>query len=120
MSKRLAAWTLFVIQLVCAAVFGLGQFWQMLSSTQGVSMSWFAAWEIFLLLNLWLAWRAHREQPSLVTAHTLVMYAFFTLLIGLDLSVVILRKSWSWNGQDTLTAEIIAVGVAAAFLINAW
>lgn len=119
MSKRLAAWTLFLIQLACAAVFGLGQFWQMLSSTQGVSMSWFAAWEIFLLLNLWLAFRAHREQPSLVTGHTLIMYAFFTVMIGLDLSVILIRNSWSWSGDDTLTAQIIAAGVAATLLINA-
>lgn len=110
MSKQFIAWSLFLIQMGCATVFGLSQFSNMLSSTQGVSMSWFAAWEVFLLLNLWLAYRAHRVQASLITGQTLIMYAFYAVMIGLDLSVLFLRDSWAWSTQDSLTAGFVAVG----------
>jgi hypothetical protein len=118
-SKPLVVWSLFLIQLACAAVFGLGQFWQMLSSTQGVSISWFAAWEVFLLLNLWLAWQAHKARPSLVTGHTFTIYAFYAVLIALDLSAMLLRKSWEWNAQDELTTGLVAAGVVATLLVGA-
>jgi hypothetical protein len=116
-SKPFVAWSLFLVQMVCAAMFGLGQFWQMLSSTQGVSISWFAAWEIFLLLNLWLAWRSHLARSSLVTAHTLAIYAFYAVLIALDLAAMLLRDSWIWNGQDTLSAALVLASVVLTLLI---
>lgn len=118
-SSRWALWVLFLVQLGCAAAFGLGQFWQMLSSTEGISITWFAAWEIFLLLNLRLAWRAHRAQASLVTSHTLTIYAFYAVMIALDLAAMLARDSWAWTAEDTLSAALVAAGVASVFVVGA-
>lgn len=90
----------------------------MLSSTEGISVSWFVSWEVFLVLNLWLAYRAHQAQASLVTTHTLIMYGFYAVMIGLDLSVVTFRESWSWTGTDTVTAVAVAAGVIATFVVR--
>lgn len=118
MSKPLIVWALFLAQLGCAALFGLSQFWQLLSSSQGVSISWFAAWEIFLLLNLWLAWRAHQTKPSLVTGHTFAIYAAYAALIALDISAMLLRRSWDWSRHDTLTTGLVVAGAAATLLVG--
>lgn len=113
------AWSLFLVQMGCAAVFGLSQFWQMLSSARGVSLSWFAAWEVFLIVNLWLARQAHRARPSPVTGQTFAIYAFYAVLIALDLSALLLRGSWAWTGTDSLTAALVLAGVAATLLAGA-
>jgi hypothetical protein len=102
-----------------AAVFGLSQFWQMLSSTQGVSITWFAAMEVFMLLNIWLSWHAHKAQPSLVTGQTFVVYAFYGAMIGLDLAVIVTRSSWTWSLADTWTTEAVTAGVAATLVVAA-
>lgn len=111
MSKRLVGDVFFLAQLGFASTFGISQFIQLLSSSQGVSMSWFGAWEVFLLLNLWLAWRAHEAQPSRVTKQTLVSYLVWCVMIGLDLSVLFLRETWTWNERDTLTLWLTGAGV---------
>ncbi len=119
MSKKVVADLLFLMQIGFAAVSGGSQFAQLLTSTEGVSASWFGAWEIFLLLNLWLAWRAHDAQPSRITIQTLWSYAVWTVMIALDLACLVLRNSWSWNDRDTLTAVLVLIGVAATLLIGA-
>lgn len=118
-TKQVVEWSLFLIQMGCAALFGLGQFWQMLSSTEGVSMSWFAAWEVFLVMNLWLAWQAHRARPSLVTGQTFAIYAFYAALIALDLAALLLRKSWTWTGSDSLTAALVVSGCVVTLVAGA-
>lgn len=118
MSKRLVGDALFLVQLGFAFTFGISQFVQLLSSTTGVSMSWFGAWQVFLLLNLWLAWRADKVQSSRVTKQTLVSYLVWTVMVALDISAMLFRESWIWNERDTLTLQLATVGVLITLLIG--
>jgi hypothetical protein len=113
--KKVAADLLFLMQIGFAVIFGGSQFVEMLTSTEGVSASWFGAWEIFLLLNLWLAWHAHKAQPSRITSQTLWSYGIWAVMITLNLVSVILRDSWSWNERDTITS--VAVGTCVAITL---
>ncbi|MEK7639190.1 MAG: hypothetical protein AAB388_03455 [Patescibacteria group bacterium] len=113
MSRKLLGDGLFLIQIGFALTFGTSQFLQMLTSAEGVSMSWFGFWLIFLLLNLWLAWHAHKAMPSRVTFQTLIAYSTWTMVVTLDVSVIVFKQAWVWNDRDTLTAFIAIVGVLA-------
>ena len=104
------------MQVGFALTFGISQFAQLLSSTEGASMSWFAAWEVFLLLNLWLAWHAHKAQPSRITGQTLISYLVWSVMIALDLSAISLRDTWTWNERDALTAELVGLGVVVTLV----
>lgn len=118
MKKRLLGDVLFLVQLGFALTFGVSQFLIMLTSTEGVSLSWFVAWEVFLLLNLWLAWRAHQTQPSRVTLQTLIVYAIWTAMIALDLLALIVKDSWEWTDRDTICFQIIAVGALLTLVVG--
>lgn len=118
MRNRLVGDALFLAQLGFALIFGIGQFVHLLSSTEGVSMSWFGAWQIFLLLNLWLAWRAHQAQSSRVTKQTLASYLVWSAMVALDISALLFRENWVWNERDTMTAQLASVGVLATLLIG--
>ena len=52
--QRWIADSLFAIQIGCALLFGITQIARMLDTTDGVSLTWFLFWAIFLALNLLL------------------------------------------------------------------
>lgn len=55
------------MQLVLALVPGSSQFVRLLTTSQGVNVSWLASWLAFLVINLTLTIRAFRSLPSRVT-----------------------------------------------------
>lgn len=110
--KRVIADLLFGVQVVCTLIFGGAQFVRMLSTTKGVSVSWFTFWLVFLVVNLALAIRAHRNQPSRVTLQTIGSYALWVLMVVGDLGVMIVRGNGTWDHNDTITAVITLTGVA--------
>ena len=118
MSKRLAGDALFLFQLGFALAFGIGQFAQLLSSSQGVSVSWFGAWQIFLLLNLWLAVNAHKALPSRLSRQVLVIYVSLSLMVASNLGVMFVRGTGVWTELDTLSAAIAVAGVIATLLVG--
>jgi len=113
--KRVVADLLFGIQALSALIFGGSQFVRMLTSTQGVSITWFGFWEAFLGLNLWMAFRAHKNQPSRVTRQTLGSYSIWTSMVTADF-IVALTKS-SWDANDTNTTILVVVGGVITFLV---
>ncbi len=107
----------FVIQVICTILFGGGQFLRMLTTSQGVSMTWFIFWEAFLVLNLILAVRAHQTQPSCVTLQTICSYALWTVMVTADLAVMLWKGNGVWDVNDTLTTVLGGAGVTLTLCI---
>lgn len=111
-SDKTLADSLFVLQLGCALLFGASQITHMFAITEGVSLTWFAFWEIFLVINLMLSVNAHRNQPSRVTFQTIVVYAFWTVIAAFCLGLLLWQGTAVWNSRDTLTTAVTGVGIA--------
>lgn len=115
--KKFTADLLFGVQIICTFIFGGSQFLRMTSTSQGVGISWFICWEIFLLLNLALAIRAHKNQPSRVTLQTILSYAAWTTMVLLDLVVILWKSIGKWNSRDNITIICAALGTVATLVI---
>ena len=102
---------LFAIQAVCALLFGVTQIRRLFDTTQGVSLTWFVFWAIFLGLNLHLAVKAHHAQPSRVTAQTIVIYALWSAVLALALGVLLWRSLGAWFLVDTLNVGLSGLGI---------
>lgn len=116
-NKKVVADLLFIIQIVCTIIFGGGQFVRMLATAQGVSMSWFIFWEIFLIINLILALKAHKNQPSRVTWQTIGSYTLWVIMVTADLGVMVWKGTGTWSKNDTITAIIAGTGILATLII---
>ena len=103
-AKKLTADAFFVLQITLALISGGSQFLRLLTTSQGVNVSWLACWLIFLLINLELTLRAHRSRPSRVTLQTVLTYGAWTLVIAANLALLLWRGTESWDGKDTVTA----------------
>jgi len=117
-SKRWIADALFAIQVGCALLFGVTQIARMLETTEGVSLTWFLFWAIFLGLNLLLAVRAHQVQPSRVTAQTVATYATWATVLAGALAVLLWRSLGEWHTVDTLNVVLSGFGIATTFAIG--
>lgn len=107
---------LFVVQVVCTVIFGGAQFKRILKTTKGLSVTWFLFWELFLILNLVLAFDAHAVQPSRVTWQTLASYLLWTVVVTADLAVLLWR--WpGWKRGDTITVLLSGAGTIVLLLI---
>ena len=116
-AKRFAADLLFGVQILFAIIFGGGQIYRMLTTGKGVSISWFVFWEVFLLLNLVLAMRAHRNQPSRVTRQALASYVLWVGIVSASIVVMLVRKTGHWQSIDTVTTGIVALGVVVTIVV---
>ncbi len=110
--KRMIADLLLGVQIICTLIFGGSQFIRLLTTSQGVSISWFGFWLAFLLVNLVLAVRAHKTQPSRVTLQTIISYSVWTLMVAADLIVMIAKGTGTWDVHDTRTAVFAGLGIA--------
>jgi hypothetical protein len=115
-TNRLTADLFFTLQIGLALISGGSQFLRLLTTSQGVNVSWLASWLAFLAINLSLTLRAHRLQPSRVTLQTVLTYAAWTTVIGADLMVLLFRGTELWDFKDTLTALAVGLGVAVTWL----
>jgi hypothetical protein len=109
-TKKLTADTLFAVQIVCIIVSGGSEFLRLLTTSQGVNLSWLASWLAFLSINLTLTIRAHLSLPSRVTLQTVLSYGLWTLMIAACLGAMLWRGP-EWDAKDTLTAILVGAGV---------
>ncbi len=117
---RTRQWTtdlLFLIQIGFTFIWGGSQFLRLLSSMQGVNISWFVSWLAFLLLNLVLAIRAHQNQASRVTLQTILSYAAWTAMVMADLGVMLWRGTHIWDRTDSVTALLVIAGLTVTMLV---
>jgi hypothetical protein len=110
-AKQLTADLLFVLQLVLALISGSSQFLRLLTTSQGVNVSWLACWLIFLVINLELTLRAHRSRPSRVTLQTVLTYGAWTSVIAANLALLLWRGTEAWDHKDTVTAVMVGLGL---------
>ena len=118
-TKKFTADLLFALQICLALVSGGSEFLRLLTTTQGVNVSWLASWLTFLLINLELTLRAHRLQPSRVTRQTVLTYGAWTTVIAADLALLLWRGTEGWDSKDTVTALVVGLGLLLTFLY-AW
>lgn len=116
--QRWIADSLFAIQIGCALLFGGTQIARMLDTTEGVSLTWFLCWLIFLALNLLLSIKAHQVQPSRVTAQTVVTYATWSTMIAGTLGVLLWRSLGAWHLVDTLNVILSGLGIVATLAVG--
>lgn len=118
LSKRWIADLLFAVQVTCALLFGVTQIARMLTTTEGVSLTWFLFWAIFLGLNLLLAVKAHQVQPSRVTAQTVATYATWASVLGGALVVLLWRSLGEWHPVDTLNVIVSGAGIVSTLAVG--
>ena len=116
--QRLLGDALFYFQMVCALAFGLSQAWLMLTTTEGVTITWLAFWGVFLLINLSLSWRAHQVQASRITRQTVIVYATWTSMMLLDNAVFLWRDDALWTDIDSVTAALAFAGIALTLVLG--
>ncbi len=115
-SPRLFADLFFVLQITLALISGGSQFVRLLTTSQGVNVTWLASWLAFLAINLDLTYRAHRSRPSRITLQTVLTYAVWTTVIAADLVVLLWRGTEIWDHKDTVTTLMVGLGLAATGL----
>jgi hypothetical protein len=108
--RQLTTDALFGVQLGFTFIFGGSQFYRMLTTRQGVNLSWFLSWLIFLVLNLILTIRAHQSQPSRVTVQTVLSYVAWTVVVAADLMVMLWKGTHIWDMTDTVTTGFVGLG----------
>jgi len=111
---------LFGVQIICTFWAGISQFWKMLTTTQGVSISWLVFWEAFLIINVVLAVKAHQNKPSRVTLQIVMSYVAWTIMITADLAILILKSVDGWDQKDTTTFILAGAGIIGTLLIGHW
>ncbi len=109
---------LFAVQVTCALLFGVTQINQMLQTTEGVSLTWFVFWAIFLGLNLILAVKAHQVQPSRVTRQTVITYCTWSAVLALALAVLAWHALGAWYTADTINVMVSGLGIVATYAIG--
>lgn len=119
-TKKLTADTLFAVQIGCTLVSGGSEFLRLLTTSQGVNLSWLASWLAFLSINLTLTIRAHLSQPSRVTLQTVLSYGLWTLMIAACLGAMLWQGTEWWDAKDTLTAILVGSGVILTWLWAWW
>lgn len=102
---------LFGVQVLYTLLFGGSQFIRMLTTSNGVSISWLVCWEAFLVINLILALQAHRIKRSRITAQTVFGYIAWMVIIGLDLGVLLWKNIGTWNERDTATSILVGLAI---------
>jgi hypothetical protein len=116
LTRQTAADFFFVVQICCILVSGGSEFVRLLTTSQGVNLSWLAFWDAFLAVNLVLVIRAHRNQPSRVTVQTILSYASWCAVISACLGAMLWRGQELWDLGDTVTGGVVGLGLLLNWL----
>lgn len=106
------------MQIVSALGFGAFQGALMLTTTEGVSLTWLVFWGIFLLINLSLSIRANELQPSRITRQTVWTYATWTAVMITTTGIYLFGDGILWTAIDTWTALIALAGIAGTLHVG--
>jgi hypothetical protein len=118
--KQLTADCFFALQLILAAVSGGSQFLRLLTTSQGLNVSWLASWLAFLVINLALTIRAHRAQPSRVTRQTVAAYGAWTTVITANFVLLLWQGTALWDAKDTVTTVTVILGLLLTLVWARW
>lgn len=112
--KTLIADLLFWIQIVFAFLFSVPQFFRLLESTNGQSLSMQIVMLGFILLNLSLAFGSYRIEPSRNTLQIIAVYVMWSIFVSSNIGAIFWNGKYSWSTNDTATTYLVAI---SAFLI---
>ena len=118
--KQLPADFFFILQLLLAGVSGGSQFVRLLTTSQGLNISWLASWLAFLLINLALTIKAHHVRPSRVTLQTVCSYGVWTLIITANLTLLLWKGATVWDAKDSVTTLAVILGLLLALVWSRW
>lgn len=117
-SKKMTEDLIFWFLVICAITFGVSQFAQMLSSTQGVSTSaYLFAW-VAVSLNFYLAYKAHKANPSRLTIQATVVQFIGVIIYTSFISLVIYKGNNVWDMKDSITSVLVAFGIFATLSVS--
>jgi hypothetical protein len=112
--KRLAD-SLFLIQITCLVIFALAQGQKLITSSQGVSITWYVFMGVSGALNLSLGIGAHRAKPSRVTRQMMASSGFLVAIV-LCHGTLLLANGCQWDLKDTVTSLIGVTGILVTVL----
>jgi hypothetical protein len=118
--KRLTADFFLVLQFCLAAISGGSQFVRLLTTSQGLNISWLASWLAFLLINLAPTVRAHLAHPSRVTLQTVLSYGVWTLVIAANLALLLWKGTALWDTKDSVTSLTVILGLLTILVWTRW
>jgi len=109
---------LFLFQMATAVGFVGTQGKLMLTTTEGISLTWLSFWCVFLLINVSLSFRAHQFQPSRVTFQTVFTYTTWTVVVMLCIGIYIWRNVAIWTTLDTWTTGLALSGIVVTIIVG--
>lgn len=107
----------FAIQVIGVFVLGGSQFLRVLETIEGVNISMFIAFEVFIALNFVITVSLHRKHPTRVTRQLLAAYLLWSVAMGANIAGVIWHGGYRWGANDALTMLIAGGGVVATLVI---
>lgn len=116
-NKKMFSDLLFWVQIFFALVFGGGQFIKMLTTTEGVSVTWLIFWEFFNILNLILAYKTDKAEPTRISRQTIRIYQAWTLVIGANIALMFWQGVGIWSERDTYSSILIPIAIAVTVFI---
>lgn len=117
-NKKLVADLLFGVQIVGAFALAGSQFFRLLRTVQGQSLSMFLLIEAYLLLHVLLSYSAHRARASRVTGQTLFIYVLWIALIAANIGAVLWNGRYRWGVNDTVTVVLALGGTITVFGVS--
>lgn len=122
--QKMTADLLFVVQLGLAVFFAGSQFLHMLNAQtlQGASVTMFVAVEIFVVMNLYLAFRAHRTKPSRVTFQVLFTYSWWTVLWSGNFGIIAYHTVTDfhtmWSMSEYVNIAVVLLGLLTVSVVS--
>ncbi len=118
---RSTATRLLWFQVICGIIFTSAQAIRMLTSTKGVSVSFFICVGAFAVINLVLSIAAYREagkQDAGVKRQAIYIYSMWTTFAVIHFSIALWKMPRLWSSNDTLTMTIVGVGSIITVLVG--
>lgn len=101
---------LFYFQVIGSVVFIASQLSTMRVSIDGISLTWFGFWFVFLSINLILSFQSMRAMRTRLSTQTFIIYCIWSASMGLVL-VALLLFGGRWTAFDTVTSLITLFGI---------
>lgn len=106
----------FAFQIVMAWFFALPQISRMFESVEGVTINWLLCGQIFMILNLYLAYRVYQKNKRKETLQTFLIYLNWVILITPVVIITFLKCHWT--NEDTLIFTMVMILAALVVTIG--
>lgn len=115
--KRLTADLLLGVQIAGGLLITGSQIARSFSSTQGLSIAMFGLALVFFGLNLVLAIKAHKNQPSRITRQAVFVYVLWMVLCATLVIVALANDPSAWDRSETTISVIAALSAIIVIVV---